>query len=88
MLKKVIDINWARTTLIVDPEATLADVLRGQLGLTGTKVGCDSGQCGSCNVIMDGKLIKSCLTKMKRVPDWARITTIEGLGTPDNLHPI
>ena len=88
MLKKVIDINGARTTLIVDQEATLADVLRGQLGLTGTKVGCDSGQCGSCNVIMDGKLIKSCLTKMKRVQDWARITTIEGLETPDNLHPI
>jgi aldehyde oxidoreductase len=88
MLKKAIDINGGKMTLIVDPEATLAEVLRGQLGLTGTKVGCGSGQCGSCNVIMDGKLIKSCLTKMKKVPDWARITTIEGLGTPDNLHPI
>ena len=88
MQKKIVDINGVKTTLIADPEASLADVLRGQLGLTGTKVGCDSGQCGSCNVIMDGKLVKSCLTKMKRVPDWAKITTIEGIGTPDNLHAL
>lgn len=88
MQKKIVDINGAKKTLIVDPEATLADVLRSQLGLTGTKVGCGTGQCGSCSVIMDGKLVKSCLTKMKRVPDFAAITTIEGIGTPDNLHPI
>lgn len=82
------DINGAKQTLIVDPEATLADVLRGQLGLTGTKVGCGTGQCGACNVIMDGKLVKSCLTKMKRVPEGSKVITIEGMGTPDNLHPL
>jgi aldehyde oxidoreductase len=88
MQKKVIEINGVKKTLIIDPEATLADVLREQLGLTGTKVGCGTGQCGACNVIMDGKLVKSCLTKMKRVADEAQIITIEGMGSPDNLHPI
>ncbi len=88
MQKKIMDINGVKKTLIVDPEISLADVLREQLGLTGTKIGCGSGQCGSCNVILDGKLIKSCITKMKRVPDGARLLTIEGIGTPDNLHPI
>ena len=63
-------------------------MLRKQLLLTGTKVGCGDGQCGACSVIVDGKLTRSCVTKMKRVPDGASITTIEGIGTPENLHPI
>ena len=88
MQKKIIDINGAKKTLVFDPEASLADVLREQLGLTGTKIGCGSGQCGCCNVILDGKLIKSCITKMKRVPEGAQVLTIEGIGTPDNLHPL
>ena len=88
MQKKVIEINGSKKTLVFDQEASLADVLRNQLGLTGTKVGCGSGQCGSCNVILDGKLVKSCITKMTRVPDGAQLLTIEGIGTPDNLHPI
>ena len=88
MQKKTVEINGAKTTLIVDPEASLADVLRAQLGLTGTKVGCGAGQCGSCSVIMDGKLVKSCLTKMKRVQEGATILTIEGMGAIGNLHPL
>ena len=88
MQKKAMEINGVKKTLIVDQDWSLADVLRDQLGLTGTKVGCGTGQCGCCNVILDGKLIKSCVTKMKRVPDGARLLTIEGIGTPDNLHPI
>lgn len=88
MQKKTVEINGAKTTLIVDPEASLADVLRAQLGLTGTKVGCGAGQCGSCSVIMDGKLVKSCLTKMKRVQEGATILTIEGMGAINNLHPL
>ncbi|HTY24000.1 MAG TPA: molybdopterin cofactor-binding domain-containing protein [Desulfomonilaceae bacterium] len=88
MQKKNMDVNGVNKTIVVDPEVSLADVLREQLGLTGTKVGCGSGQCGCCNVIMNGNLIKSCLTKMKRVPEGSKITTIEGIGTPDNLHPI
>ncbi len=88
MHKKVIEINGATKTLVFAQESSLADVLRDQLGLTGTKVGCGSGQCGCCNVILDGKLIKSCVTKMTRVPDGAQLLTIEGIGTPDSLHPI
>lgn len=88
MQKKTIHVNGMSKTLIVDPEASLSNVLRGQLGLTGTKVGCDKGHCGSCSVIMDGKLVRACIVKMGRVPDGAKIVTVEGIGTPDNLHPI
>ncbi|WP_066633485.1 molybdopterin-dependent aldehyde oxidoreductase [Desulfolucanica intricata] len=88
MIKKTIIINGAPRMVIVNPETSLADVLRKQLNLTGTKVGCGNGQCGACSVIMDGKVIRSCVTKMKRVPDGASVTTIEGLGTPDNLHAL
>ena len=88
MNKRVLIVNGVERTLIVDQEATLADVLRKQLHLTGTKVGCGTGQCGSCDVIMDGKLVHTCTLKMKRVENLAEITTIEGIGTPLNLHPI
>jgi aldehyde oxidoreductase len=84
----VLVVNGIKKTLVVDPEASLADVLRGQLLLTGTKVGCGEGQCGACSVILDGQVVRSCITKMKRVPDGAHVTTVEGIGTPDNLHPI
>ena len=88
MIKRNIILNGMGRTVIADPETTLATVVREQLGLTGTKVGCGSGQCGSCSVIMDGKLVKSCMTKMKRVLDGSNVITIEGVGTPDNLHPL
>ncbi len=88
MIKKIITLNGMNKTVVADPEASLADVVRAQLGLTGTKVGCAKGQCGSCSVIMDGKLVKSCMTKMKRVKDGSSIVTIEGVGTPDKLHPL
>jgi aldehyde oxidoreductase len=88
MQKKLVSINGLTKMVLADPEASLADVLRGQFGLTGTKVGCGQGQCGCCSVILDGKLVKSCITKMKRVQDDARIVTVEGVGTPDNLHPL
>jgi aldehyde oxidoreductase len=88
MLKKAINVNGVPRTVIVDPEAILADVIRRQLGLAGTKVGCGSAQCGCCSVIMDGKVVRSCAIKMKRVEDGASITTIEGIGAPDNLHPL
>jgi aldehyde oxidoreductase len=74
--------------VITEPDTMLADVLREQLNLTGTKVGCGQGQCGCCSVILDDKVVRSCITKMKRVEDGARITTIEGIGTPDNLHAL
>lgn len=88
MEKKALTINGIPSMIIADPEASLADVLRRQLGLTGTKVGCGTAQCGACSVIMDGKVVRSCVTKMKKVEEGARITTIEGIGSPENLHPI
>jgi aldehyde oxidoreductase len=88
MIKKTLKINGVDKVIIARSDDTLANVLREQLGLTGTKVGCGEGQCGSCNVIMDGGLIRSCVTKISKVSDGASITTIEGIGTPNNLHPI
>ena len=71
MEKKVLNINGIPRTIIANSEASLADVLRGQLGLTGTKVGCGMAQCGACSVIMDGKVVRSCVTKMKKVEEGA-----------------
>ncbi len=88
MEKKVLKVNGIAKTVIANPEASLADVLREQLGLTGTKVGCGTAHCGCCSVIMDGKLTKACVTKMSKVADGAAVTTVEGIGTPANLHPI
>lgn len=88
MLKKSLVVNGINRTVIVDGETTLADVLRKQMLLTGTKVGCGKGECGACSVIMDGKVVKACIYKMKRVPDDAEIITIEGVGDQNHLHPL
>ncbi|SMP51871.1 molybdopterin-dependent aldehyde oxidoreductase [Anoxynatronum buryatiense] len=88
MLKKKVFVNGVQRSVVVDPEATLAQLLRKQMCLTGTKVGCGIGECGSCSVIMDGKVVRSCIIKMKKVPDDAKIITIEGVGTHDHLHPL
>ena len=71
----------------VDPRTTLLDALREHLHLTGTKKGCDHGQCGACTVIVDGRRINSCLT-LAVMHEGDSITTIEGLGTPEDLHPM
>ncbi|NPV92485.1 MAG: molybdopterin-dependent oxidoreductase [Firmicutes bacterium] len=89
MLKKVlVNLNGVDKALIANPDRSLADVLRKQMMLTGCKVGCGEGLCGSCSIIMDGRVIRSCITKFGRVPDGAVITTIEGIGTPQNLHAL
>ena len=88
MLKKSLVVNGVNKTLILDPNATLADVLRKQLLLTGTKVSCNDGHCGACSVILEGKLVLACLVKMSKVPDGASIVTVEGIGTPEKMHPI
>lgn len=88
MEKKIIKVNGVERTMIVNSEASLAQVIREQLGLTGTKIGCGTAQCGACSVIVDGKVTRSCVLKMKKVPDGAEITTIEGIGTADNPHPL
>lgn len=88
MLKKSVMINGVPRIIVAEADASLADILRGQLGLTGTKIGCNEGHCGSCSVILDGKLVRSCIVKLNKVPDWACITTVEGIGTPEKLDPI
>ncbi|MFT5700085.1 MAG: aldehyde oxidoreductase [Desulforhopalus sp.] len=88
MIKKEIIVNGIVHKMVVGAEDTLSTVIRTNLGLTGTKVGCNEGQCGACSLIIDGKVVRSCALKMRRVKDGAKITTIEGIGTPDNLHPI
>jgi xanthine dehydrogenase YagT iron-sulfur-binding subunit len=80
-------INGAQHALSLDPRVTLLDALREHLHLTGTKKGCDQGQCGACTVMVNGRRINSCLT-LAVMHDGDDITTIEGLGTPDNLHPM
>jgi len=80
-------VNGTSQTLDLDTRTTLLDALREHLHLTGTKKGCDHGQCGACTVIADGRRINSCLT-LAVMHQGASITTIEGLGTPANLHPM
>jgi xanthine dehydrogenase YagT iron-sulfur-binding subunit len=81
------EINGKTETLELDTRTTLLDALREHLHLTGTKKGCDHGQCGACTVMLDGRRINACLT-LAVMHEGARITTIEGLGTPDKLHPM
>lgn len=80
-------VNGAAQRLRVDPRTTLLDALRERLELTGTKKGCDRGQCGACTVHVDGRRVLSCLTILAAV-DGREVTTIEGLTTGDQLHPV
>ena len=80
-------VNGAHHELKVDPRTTLLDLLREHLGLTGTKKGCDHGQCGACTVLVDGVRKNSCLNLALSCDD-REITTIEGLGTEQALHPM
>jgi xanthine dehydrogenase YagT iron-sulfur-binding subunit len=80
-------VNGKAVELSLDTRTTLLDAMRERLHLTGTKKGCDHGQCGACTVIVDGQRINSCLT-LAVMHQGASVTTIEGLGTPTNLHPM
>ena len=80
-------VNGTEHQMMIDPRTTLLDALRERLHLTGTKKGCDQGQCGACTVIIDGRRSTSCLT-LAVMQEGHDITTIEGLGTPKNLHPM
>src|SRR5262245_58736306 len=80
-------INGARHTLALDPRSSLLDVLRERLDLTGTKKGCDQGQCGACTVLLDGRRVVSCLT-LAVMQDGASVTTVEGLAKDGHLHPL
>ena len=87
MAKTALKVNGQTRTLEADTRTTLLDALREHLQLTGTKKGCDHGQCGACTVIVDGRRINSCLT-LAVMHDGASVTTIEGLGNPGKLHPM
>jgi xanthine dehydrogenase YagT iron-sulfur-binding subunit len=83
----VLIVNGIQRQLELAPWTTLLDALRERLGMTGTKKGCDHGQCGACTVLLDGRRINSCLT-LAVMKDGAQITTIEGLAVDDALHPL
>jgi len=80
-------VNGQRHELELDTRTTLLDTLREHLKLTGTKKGCDHGQCGACTIMVNGERINSCLS-LAVMHDGDELTTIEGLGTPDDLHPM
>ncbi|MEI9408021.1 (2Fe-2S)-binding protein [Mesorhizobium sp. Cs1299R1N1] len=82
-----LDINGQRHTLELEPRVTLLDALRDRLGLTGTKKGCDHGQCGACTVHVDGERVLACLTLAAQAAG-RTITTIEGLAREGELHPV
>jgi xanthine dehydrogenase YagT iron-sulfur-binding subunit len=82
-----LQINGRSHSLTLDPRTTLLDALREHLALTGSKKGCDHGQCGACTVLIEGRRINSCLT-LAVMHDGQSVTTIEGLAEGDNLHPL
>ena len=80
-------VNGKAVTLQVDGLRSLADVLREDLGLTGTKIGCREGECGACTVLMDGQAVNSCLIPAMKAQG-SQVVTIEGLGTVESPHPV
>ncbi|WP_338766607.1 2Fe-2S iron-sulfur cluster-binding protein [Massilia sp. METH4] len=82
-----ITVNGQQHTMDIEAWVTLLDLLRERMGLTGTKKGCDHGQCGACTVLVDGRRINSCLT-LAVMNDGREVTTIEGLAQGDTLHPL
>src|SRR5271169_6257294 len=87
MMRYSLRINGSVLEVDLVPETTLLDALREHAGLTGTKKGCDHGQCGACTVLIDGRRVLSCLT-LAVMTDGAQITTIEGLAQGGALHPL
>lgn len=83
-----LNVNGVERWVVADLKRSLADVLREQMMLTGCKVCCADGQCGSCTVLIDGKPIRACVTPMEKLTAGSKIVTIEGIGTPENLHPL
>ncbi|HTY98840.1 MAG TPA: 2Fe-2S iron-sulfur cluster-binding protein, partial [Rhodocyclaceae bacterium] len=88
MKRITLNVNGVDRHVIADANKKLADVLREQLLLTGCKVCCDTGQCGTCTVLIDDKPIKACMVPVSKFANGEKIVTIEGIGTPENLHPL
>lgn len=86
--KRNFNINGAIRLIIYDPEKDMLSTVLRRIGLTGTKVGCKAGQCGICSVLIDGKVVRSCMKKMDSITESMQILTIEGIGTPNQLHPL
>ncbi|MCR5877135.1 2Fe-2S iron-sulfur cluster-binding protein [Phenylobacterium sp. J367] len=86
-MRTTITVNGDVRSLDLDPRTTLLDALREHLRLTGSKKGCDHGQCGACTVLVNGVRINACLS-LAVMHDGDEVTTIEGIGTPDRLHPM
>ena len=82
-----LSVNGVRRTVTIEPRVTLLDCLREDMSLTGTKKGCDHGQCGACTVHVNGRRINSCLT-LAAMHEGDEITTIEGVGSPEKMHPM
>ncbi|MCZ6618850.1 MAG: (2Fe-2S)-binding protein [Gammaproteobacteria bacterium] len=87
MMKVTVTVNGSDHQLDVPENTLLVDLIREELRLTGTHVGCDTSQCGACTVHLNGRAVKSC-TVLAAQADGADITTIEGIGSPDDLHPM
>jgi nicotinate dehydrogenase subunit A len=83
-----LSVNGRTTALDIDPETPLIYALRNDLALNGPKLGCARGQCGACTVLVDGQAVRSCATRAGAVAAPHRITTLEGLGTPEQPHPL
>ncbi len=81
------EINGKQVDLFISPDRTVVDVLRNELGLTGTKQGCDDGNCGACTILVDGKAAKSCSMLIGQIRN-KKVTTIEGVSDGDVLHPM
>lgn len=88
MKRLALNVNGVDRWVVAEPSANLATVLREQMLLTGCKVCCEDGQCGSCTVIVDNKAIRACITTLDKLAPGAKITTIEGLGQASDLHPL
>jgi len=88
MKRTLLNVNGVDRWIVAEKTATLAQVLREQMLLTGCKICCEDGQCGACTVIIDGKPDRCCTTKLEKLAPGAKILTIEGLGTPGDLHPL
>jgi aerobic carbon-monoxide dehydrogenase small subunit len=82
-----LDVNGTRQSVTVEPRVLLVHLLRDNLGLTGTHIGCDTSSCGACTVLLDGKSVKSC-TVLAVQADGRSVTTIEGIGSAQELHPM
>ncbi len=82
-----LNVNGTEHAMRIEPRVTLLDALREQLGLTGTKKGCDQGQCGACTVLVDGRRVNACLT-LAIAAEGKKVTTVEGLASDGKLHPV